>query len=267
MQKSEIVNSLKDSAIEIMEKDKIPASLIVAEALRILNSHEDIVDKLIEINNPFAIKAVYKKQKRGAYYDQNKQAHYRKFDSMTEGILKYTESNYLKFEKVKSIYDYEEMLTLYTSDEGTINSLKMFIEGFKLYEMDNTVVKNITSSAKNVIDSETIPENKNTEIYQQQSNYTEPIVKETANHKASKPKPNTLSEKSRNDCDDVIHIQVANLYSAANATMPSRAISGDYYINPNKKPIPPYNRIAIYMKKEFVKDESLCIGYINMPKK
>lgn len=262
MQKSEIVNILKDPAIEIMEKDKIPASLVVAEALRILDNHDDIADKLIEINNPFAIKAIYKKQKRGAYYDQNKQVHYRKFDSMIEGISKYTESNYLKFEKVKSIYDYNEMLTLYTSDEGTINYLKMLIEGFKLYEMDNTVVENITSSVKNVIDSETIPENKNTEIYQQQSNYIEPVEKEAAVHKVTVAKPVSI-KNSNNIVEDIIHIQVANLYKTANSTIPSRAISGDYYINPNKKPIPPYNRIAIFMKKEFVKNESLCIGYIN----
>ena len=262
MERSEIINKIKNAAVNVMKENKIIASLLIAEAICILESeyYYGKIQKLLDVNNPFAIKAQYQKQKKHAYYDSYEQIHYRKFNTMEEGIAKYISINYKRFSTLKSIYDYNEVLAKdSTLTEEKANQLKLIIEGYRLNELDNKYVDSIYESKKHIVE---IPlENDSTKYYQEQSNYDKPNTQITPNYAKTTSFKKTVepSKKVYYKGDEIVLCN-ANLYESPSSGIPIRLISGTYYIASST---PILNRYAIAFKKEFIIDNNMILGYVN----
>ncbi len=269
MEKRELISILKQPAINVMKEKKIIASILIAESICTLYSKDIYSDmnKLLKYNNPFAnlsdkIYSVVEGTKSVSYDSRDK---YMKYSSLEFGISNYITRNNDRFRKLINLFRYEDVLikddTLSTAKR---NQLKNIIEAYQLHKLDIEALSLIYESKKNVIE---IPsKNNNTLYYQKQSNCEPNKVKITPEsvlideYEKKKKENNKKIKKGQQ-----IILSNANLYENYDSKIPIRSISGIYYINTDSHKIK-NNRCGIVMKKEFVGNELLVLGYIDINK-
>lgn len=259
MERSHLINILKNHAITVSKEKKIAPSIIVAESIYTLYNEDlyDNIEKLINNNNPFAIKAG--KRFKGKTFNLNN-IKYKVFDSLESGISTYISNNESRrFNKIKNIFRYQDAISKDdTLSEDKSNRLLSFIEAYKLYDLDEEFINQfIYTFTKNVVEVPT--QNDNTLFYQKMHNCEperEKITPELVRiHESEKKEKKVNIQRG-----DKITLKNANLYQKINSKIPTRSISGEYYISTKIEK----NRCGVVMKPEYVNKDIYILGYINI---
>lgn len=252
MEKQELILKLKNPAIHVMKEKKIIASILIAESICVLyskNIYQDI-NRLLNLHNPFAI----------SYNGK-----YREYRTLEEGIANYITSNQDRFCNLENLFRYGDVLVKdNTLSIAKKNQLKSLIEKYHLYEYDIEAISLLYESKKNIIE---IPSrNKNTLYYQKQSNCEPDKIKTTPESilieevEKKKKENNKKLEKGQQ-----ITLSNVNLYETYDSKIPLRSISGTYYISTDLNKMR-NNRCGIVMKKEYIGNDLLLSGYIDVRK-
>lgn len=259
MQTTQLIDVLKKPVLEVVKDKKIAPSILISEAIYILDSdtNRDIMDDLITNNNPFAIKAG--KKYNGKAYRKNT-IKYKTFETMELGIYAYINAHTRKFNDIANIYNYENALLLdKTLSDAKKEQIETIIKGYSLDEVDKEIMDNIYEADKNVI--EISKDNETTSFYQKMHDCEperEKVTPEVIIKRESEKKEK--EEKKKTERGSEIILRNANLYQNARSSMPTRNISGTYYVS--TKVI--NNRLGIVMKKEYCGNDSYIMGYINI---
>lgn len=267
MEKSELIDLIKVPAINVMKEKKVLASIIIAESIRILFADGMITcySDLVAGNNPMAVEAP-KGYDGETIYNEKKKVLYRTYDSLEEGISNYiTLNEEEKFNKIKEIYDYTEALAKLASKFYDTKDIKTYIEAYRLYDIDNTIVKKMYSGSKNVIGR--VGRNTVAMTLRDMANIHDGIgigktraVVERENKQIMETtiKNNRIAMPLKAGTKLALHS--VNLYKSLDINIPTRAITGTYYLMDGKCV---YERYAIVMKPEYVGKSQYVLGYID----
>lgn len=275
MEYKEIISIIKEPAVTISEETKIPASILIALSVLILDNEEfsTIQKKLLDANNIYAAEAQYTSKKlkqKKVYNDKNKKL-YHAFESKEEAIANFIQTNESIFEGMKGVRDYWIALgeSNALSDEQKEQLLQV-IEDYKLNEYDilisdstevNTEVEKLDSSSNTdtITEVKDIIEKINPDMKKEEPAATVKLAKPIrvlADKKADHKLRSSLCKAGTK-----IHALRTNLYKTIYDKIPTRSITGDYYLYSG---VEKYQRYAIVAKKEFVGDsEDFIIGYID----
>ena len=274
MEYQEIIDIVKDPAMPVAKELEVPSSILIALSVLILDNEEyaNIQKGLLDANNPYAIEANYvskKTKKKKVYNDKNKKL-YHSFDSMEEAIANFVTTNETIFSTMKGTKDYVVALNdndALTDDQK--DQIVMIIEEYKLNDCDiwgdklNIITPSIeveqpivNDAAKEIIDavSEINPEMKKEDVVPVLNlpKTTKSIVRNIADHRVRRELC-TAGTK--------IHVLRTNLYKTIYDKIPTRSITGDYYLYSG---VEKYQRYAVVAKKEYVGvNDDLILGYID----
>lgn len=263
MQESEVIRKLKKPATAVMIEKKIPASILIAEAIYFLFSSKGyrLIDTLLEINNPYGIETV-KSYKESYYRDTSTGTCYKKFDSLENGISNYVTTNEKdRFNKIKGYYRYTDALVKdETLSVEKLRQLKDLIEGYRLADIDNAGLSKRYASKKHVVEIQS--NNSNTLYYQKQCNCAPDRIKLTPQvlmERAKKEEENR--QKKKLERGSKVTVSNANLYADPNSKKPIRSVSGTYYIGLGK---PINDRCGLVMKPSYIGQLEMVFGYIDI---
>lgn len=270
MEKSELIDLIKVSAVNVMKEKKILASIIIAESIRILYTDNMITcySDLVMGNNPMAVEAD-KDYEGETIFNEKTKTLYRTYPSLEEGISNYiTLNEKKKFNRIKEVYDYKEALSKLSAKFYDTKELETYIEAYRLYELDNTQLKEMYSGSKNVIES--TKKNTTTEMLKSLVNTHEgPGIGKTKaevekekikkERKAEEEKLNSRIQKPLS-AGTKLSLRMVNLYKSIESNVPMRAISGIYYLMDGQCK---YDRYALVLKEEYIYKPEFVIGYID----
>lgn len=270
MEKSELIDLIKVPAVNVMKEKKILASIIIAESIRILYADNMITcySDLVMGNNPMAVEAD-KDYEGETIYNEKTKVLYRTYPSLEEGISNYiTLNEKKKFNRIKEVYDYKEALSKLSAKFYDTKELETYIEAYRLYELDNTQLKEMYSGSKNVIES--TKKNTTTEMLKSLVNTHEgPGIGKTKaevekekikkERKAEEEKLNSRIQKPLS-AGTKLSLRMVNLYKSIESNVPMRAISGIYYLMDGQCK---YDRYALVLKEEYIYKPEFVIGYID----
>ena len=272
MEKSELIDLIKIPAVNVMKEKKILASIIIAESIRILYTDDMITcySDLVMGNNPMAVVA-NKKYKGETIYNEKNKLVYRTYSSLEEGISNYITINEEdKMDKIKEVYDYKEALSKLSASFYDTKELATTIEAYRLYELDNAQLKEMYSGSRNVIES--TKKNDTTDLLKSLANTHEGLgtgktKAEVKKEEYAKMTRSTIEEPVKNPRISTplkpgtkLALHSVNLYKDVYKNIPTRAITGKYYLMDGKCA---YDRYAIVIKPEYVNKKEYVIGYID----
>lgn len=270
MEKSELIDLIKVSAVNVMKEKKILASIIIAESIRILYTDNMITcySDLVMGNNPMAVEAD-KDYEGETIFNEKTKTLYRTYPSLEEGISNYiTLNEKKKFNRIKEVYDYKEALSKLSAKFYDTKELETYIEAYRLYELDNTQLKEMYSGSKNVIES--TKTNTTTEMLKSLVNTHEgPGIGKTKTEveKEKIKKERKMEEEKLNNriqkplsAGTKLSLRMVNLYKSIESNVPMRAISGIYYLMDGQCK---YDRYALVLKEEYIYKPEFVIGYID----
>lgn len=273
MNRLDIIKQVKQSAINVMHDRKVLASVLIAESILLSESEKEII-----ANNPLKLRD------------------YRndmiiKFDSIEEcynffidtGIIDSSRSNII------GNLNYKSLVRNLRFDQVTTNSIIEIIESYKLNDIDTKVIQEMYDGKRTVVEIDTEPF---IDCYRVReafgSDRTEVLCtfdKDEAintckkyygysvfNSKGKAIFTNALTPelKAKMELNEKvvavpkngskIYLNAVNLYESPDSKVPTRSITGFYYVSESKR----YNnRYMITNKPEFVGDKNYIIGYIN----
>lgn len=275
MEHNELIKILKEPSIKVMEEQLVPASILIGLSILILDNEDfsTIKKKLIDGNNPYAeeeiTKAGTKSKNKKIYNDKNKTL-YRTFSSMEESITYFITTHQSIFKQIRGIADYKRALIRTDGlTEDQREELQLVIEEYRLYEYDTVQVD--AEDETPIIEVDTA---KTKETLDKVAEAVSNINKDIKKKDPVKPVVNTskFSEVIKKNDDDTvrkenckvgtkIHVLRANLYNSIYDKVPTRSITGEYYLYSG---VEKYQRYAIVSKKEFVgKHTDYILGYID----
>lgn len=276
MEHNELIKILKEPSIKVMEEQLVPASILIGLSILILDNEDfsTIKKKLIDGNNPYAeeeiTKAGTKSKNKKIYNDKNKTL-YRTFSSMTEAITDFVISHQTIFEQIKGVPDYKRAL-LRTDGltEDQKEELHLVIEEYNLQEYDTfepgieddtPVIEVDAKKTKTVLDEVAeVVTNINKDIKKKEE-LTEPVINTSKFSRVIKKNDDVKVRKESCKSGTKIHVLNTNLYKTIYDKIPTRAITGEFYLYSG---VEKYQRYAIVSKKEFVgKHTDYILGYID----
>lgn len=248
MKKSELIDLMISPACKVMKEKKILASIIIADAIRILYSDEmsECYEKLIKSNNPMGVRVKDDFNVKKIWNSKNC-IFYRVYDTMEEGIANYITLNEEgKFKSIKKVYSYKNALSKLSVNFYNVTELEKYINAYQLYKIDQNVLRQIYSGKKNVIEvnkTKVSPE------------AVKDVVKEASVIEVPEIKP---FEKGYE-----VKLHLVPLYQKPESKKPLRSITGSFYL---AEGILRNNKYAIVTKKEYVGNANYIMGYINKDK-
>lgn len=267
MEKSELIDLIKVPAVNVMKEKKVLASIIIAESIRILFTDDMVTcySDLVAGNNPMAVEAP-KGYNGETIYNEKKKVLYRTYDSLEEGISNYITLNEKeKFDKIKEVYDYAEALSKLASKFYDTKDLKTYIEAYRLYDIDNAQVKKMYSGSRNVI--EHVGRNSVVMTLRDMANIHDGVGVGKTKTVTERENRQRMEREIKNNriatplkAGTKLSLHSVNLYKNLDINIPTRAITGVYYLMDGKCV---YERYAIVMKPEYVKKPQYVLGYID----
>lgn len=273
MNRLDLIKLVQDPAKEVMHNKRILASILIAESVVISESKKEIL-----YNNPLDMRNL--NTDKLFIFDSIEDC----FDCFVENGIKAN-----GYEGVIGNYDYKSVVEKLNLGPNR-NSVLEIIESYKLYDIDKEVLDNIYSGKRSVIEIDHTPF---LDIYRVRKSYSDKDEKIVTNDldeaKAECDKylgysvfnsrgkavyTNVLTEEAKAKMEleeripsivpktgSKIHLNAVNLYLNPDDKVPSRSITGDYYIYSGKK----YNNRYMVVKslEDIYKDKSYVIGYIN----
>lgn len=273
MNRKDIIDQVKQPAIEVMQDRKVLASLLIAESILISEKH-----KTIEANNPLRLK-------------DSKKDTLLKFDSIEDCFNVFITGGIIESgrENIIGNYNYKSSVRYLKLDKDTENSIIELIEALKLYEIDNEIVKNIYNGKRTIVEIDGEPFIDCYKVRQSfASDKTEILttfdkdeaIRECKKHygysvfnsrgkcifnnaltpelKVKMELEQKVAQAPKNGSK--IYLESVNLYDSPTSKFPIRSITGFYYVCGSKR----YNnRYMITKKPEYIGDETMVIGYIN----
>lgn len=240
MDNLKILEALKQPAIDNFvskqESQRILPSILIAESIvRLKEFNDEEIDTLIKANNPAGITAGknYKKETVTV-----KETEYKVFDSVTDCI------NLLR-DYTKGVLSYEEALGMVDRPEEETNELISIIKAYKLDEIDKVAIDKIYTSGKTVVETKAVKAEEKTEEKEQ---VQEEKVKSITNTTKA-----TVFEKGTE-----VNLINANLYTSPVSKIPTRIISGKYFLSDG---VNANWRYAITTKDK-IGDRNFIIGYV-----
>lgn len=273
MNRIDIINQVKQAAINVMQDRRVLASVLIAESVLISEPYKEIT-----ANNPFRFRSIKTDALLGFKSLEDCFNHF-----IDSGIIENGRSNII------GNYDYKSLVKLLRLGETNENSLIEIIESYKLNEIDLEIIHNMYDGRRTMVEINTEPF---IDCYKVRaafgSDKTEKLVtfdKQEAieeckkyygysvfNSRGKVVFDNQLTEKKKAkiELDDKvntsinlgtkIYLNCVNLYETPDSKIPSRSITGFYFISDNKR----YNnRYMITNKPENVGNAIYTLGYIN----
>ena len=273
MDRLEIIDLVKPAAIETMQNRRILASILIAESVMISDSKREIL-----YNNPLDLRSV-KTDKLFV------------FNSIEECFECFVEMGIIAngYKNVLGNYTYRSVAkSLRLGDK--INTIIEIIEAYQLDKIDMKVLNDMYNGKRTIIEIDSTPfidlyrvrksfMDKTEKIATFDIDEAKKVCDEWLGYSVfnSRGKPiyvNALTEevKAKMDLEEhvpaivpktgsKIHLNAVNLYKSPDDTVPSRSITGDYYIYSAKK----YNGRYMVVKsaEDLSKGTDYIIGYIN----
>ena len=251
MDNLKILEALKQPAIDNFvskqESQRILPSILIAESMvRLKEFNDEEVDTLIKANNPAGITAGknYKKETVTV-----KETEYKVFDSVADCI------NLLR-DYTKGVLSYEEALGMVDRPEEETNELIGIIKAYKLDEIDKEAIDRVYASGKTVVETKAVKAEEKTEekeqVQEEKTEEKEQVQEEKVESVTNTTKA-TVFEKGTE-----VNLINANLYTSPVSKIPTRIISGKYFlldgVNANW-------RYAITTKDK-IGDRNFIIGYV-----
>lgn len=271
MNRRDIIEKVKPAAIEVMQDRRVLASLLIAESVLISEKYTEIKG-----NNPLRLKD----------YDTDA---LKTFDTIEDcfnffisvGIVSNGRSNII------GNYNYKSLVKNLRLGETSENSLIEIIESYRLYEIDNDIISSMYDGRRTVVEIDTEPfidqyrvreaygkiellctSNKQEAIdlckkyygysvfnSRGKAIYTNALTPEI---KAKLELEEELASKPR--YGNKVYLTATNLYATPDSKVPTRSITGFFYICDNKR----YNnRYMITDKLENIDNKERILGYIN----
>lgn len=273
MNRIDIINKVKPSAIEVMQDRGVLASVLIAECVLISEPYESIVG-----NNPLRMTHPITENLLP-------------FDSIEDCFNLFIDSAVANYRgNIIRNHDYKSVIKNLRVGVENENSLIEIIEAYKLNEIDLEIIHNMYNGKRTVVEMD------NTEPFIDfyrvreafSSDKTEVLAtddKQKAidtckkyygysvfNSKGQAIFSNALTPelKAKMKLQEVIeqptkvgtkiHLESVNLYDSPDSKVPIRCITGDYYISDSKR----YNnRYMITNKEDFIGNKNYVLGYIN----
>ena len=263
MQEIEVIHKLKEPATAVMIEKKIPASILIAEAIYFLLSSKGyrLIHIFLEINNPYGIE-IQRSYKVSYYRDATTGTCYKKFDSLESGISNYVTINEAsRFNKIKGYYRYTDALQKdETLSVEKFRQLRDLIEGYRLADIDTAGLSKRYASKKNIVEIQS--SNPNTLFYQKQCNCApnkEKLTPQVLMERAKKEEENR--QKKKLERGSKVTVRNANLYADPYSKKAIRSVTGTYYIGLGKIV---NNRCGLIMKPSYVGQLEMVFGYIDI---
>lgn len=273
MERKEIIEQVKQSAIDVMQDRKVLASLLIAESILICEPYKEIV-----ANNPLRLK----NPKTDALLG---------FESIEDCYNRFIDGGIIESGRTNVIgnYSYKSLVRSLRLDETTANSIIEMIECYKLDDIDKQVLHDMYSGKRTVVEIGTEPF---IDLYRVRqafgSDKTEVLVthdKDEAireckkyygysvfNSRGQAIFSNALTPELKAKMElheriaavpktgSKVYLNAANLYDSPSSKVPIRSVTGFYYICSGKR----YNnRYMITANPDHIGDNDYVLGYIN----
>lgn len=271
MNRKDIINIVKQPAIEVMQDRRVLASLLIAESILISEPYKEIM-----YNNPLRLRNL----------DNDS---FLKFDDIEDCFNYFIDHGIINNKRTNIIgnYNYKSLVKTLRLGETNENSLIEIIESYKLNDIDSDILSNIYNGKRTIVEIETEPF---TDFYRVRQAFgsdrtevfstfdKEEAIRECKKYfgctvfnsrgKAIFTNALTPELKAKIEIDEKItkapvigtkvHLENVNLYEYPDSKAPIRSVTGDYYIYDSKR----YNnRYMITNKLENI--GVFALGYIN----
>ena len=273
MNRLDIIKQVKQSAIEVMQDRRILASVLIAECILISEPYRQIVG-----NNPLRMRNL-------------KTDMLLSFNSIEDCFNYFVDNGIIDNGRFNIIgnTNYKSLVKFLRLDEISENSIIEIIESYKLNELDLEILNNMYDGRRTFVEIDKEPfidfyrvrkafgsdrteilstfdkdeaikkckeyygysvfNSKGETVF---SNALTPELKAKMELKERVSAPPTLGTK--------IYLNATNLYETPDSKIPTRSVTGFYYISNNKR----YNnRYMITDKPENVGNTNYILGYIN----
>ena len=277
MQYNELISILEKPAISVANAQILQASVLVGVSALILDNEDfsNIRKKLIDGNNPYAVEVKdrgNKSNKSKKIYNEKNKKLYRTYGSLEDAMSDFVNSNSAIFDEMRQIYDYKLAIENTSGlDDDQKEALIDFIEEYKLNKLDETTSVSASVGGPIVVEAP-VSYQENLEAVKDAITDINNDMKEPEKEPVNIPintakkliKKTFISPKEREKACQAgtkIHVLNTNMYASVKATVPTRAITGDYYLYSG---VQVNQRYAIVRKPEYVlKDKELIFGYID----
>ena len=274
MQYKELISLLEEPAISVANAQFLQPSILVGLSALILDNEDfsNIRKKLIDGNNPYAVEAEKDKNKskpKRIYNEKNKKL-YRTYGSLIDAISDFVSSNSAIFDEMRHIVNYKMAIETTTGlDDEQKEALYNFIYENELYKLDETTSVAISVGDPIVV---AMPDQQNVKEIQDAIGDINEDMKEVEKEVVALPistikKPtkktfiNSREREKSCKAGTKIHVLRANMYDSVRSKVPSRSITGEYYLYSG---IQVDQRYSIVTKEEYVlKDKELILGYVD----
>ena len=270
MNRLDIIKQVKTPAIEVMQDRRVLASFLIAECILISEPHTEIYG-----NNPLRLKDYKTDALIG-------------FENMEDCFNFFIDSILASERKtITGNYDYKSLIKSLRLGTNNESSLIGIIESYKLNDIDMEVIHNMYKGKRTIVEIDTEPFidyyrvrevfgskeilgtfDKNEAIETCKKYYGYSVF----NSKGQAIFTNALTPELKAKMEmqeritsipksgSKIYLNSVNLYETPDSKIPTRAVTGFYYISDNKR----YkNRYMITNKPEYIGNSNLIIGYIN----
>lgn len=271
MNRKDIINIVKQPAIEVMQDRRVLASLLIAESILISEPYKEIM-----YNNPLRL--------RNLENDS-----FLKFDDIEDCFNYFIDHGIINSKRTNIIgnYNYKSLVKSLRLGETNENSLIEIIESYKLNDIDSDILSNIYSGKRTIVEIDTEPF---TDFYRVRQAFSsdktevfstfdrDEAIRECKKYygctvfnsrgKAIFTNALTPELKAKIELEEKVtkapaigtkvHLENVNLYEYPDSKTPMRSVIGDYYIYDSKR----YNdRYMITNKLENI--GVFALGYIN----
>lgn len=271
MNRTDIINKVKSSAIEVMQDRRILASLLISECILISEKYDEIIN-----NNPLRL--------------MNNRDEIIKFSSIEDCFNSFINSGIQSSrENIIGNYNYKSVIKLLKIGKENENSLIEIIESFRLHDLDKEIISNMYNGKRTIVEINNEPFIDCYRVRQAfGSDKTEVLVtfdKDEAineckkyygysvfNSRGNAVFTNALTPELKAKMElkekivsvpqtgSKIYLKSTNLYQYPDSKSPIRSITGYFYMSDNKR----YNnRFMITDKPEYVGNSNFILGYIN----
>lgn len=273
MNRIDIINQVKQAAIDVMQDRRVLASLLIAESVLISEPHKEIIG-----NNPLRIQNL-------------KTDMILSFDNIEDCFNHFIDSGIIDNGRKNIIgnFDYKNLVKSLRLGNENENSIIEIIESYKLNELDLEIINSMYDGKRIFVEIDREPF---IDFYRVRkafsSDKTEVIhtfdkneaIKECKkyfgysvfNSKGEAIFTNSLTPEIKSKMElheriaavpklgSKVYLNAANLYAAPDSKTPTRSVTGFYYICDSKR----YNnRYMITSKPENVGNANFILGYIN----
>lgn len=273
MNRLDIIKQVKEAAINVMQDRRVLASILIAESILISEPYKEII-----ANNPLRMRNL----KTDILFG---------FNNIEDCFNYFIDYGIIENGRRDIIgnYNYKSLVKFLRVGESNENSLIEIIESYKLYEIDQEIIQNMYDGRRTVIEIDSEPF---IDCYRVRkafgSDRTEKLVtfdKDEAikeckkyfgysvfNSKGKAIYTNELTPeiKAKIELEEKVsvspklgskvYLNSVNIYERPDSKVPTRAVTGYYYISDSKR----YNkRYMITNKPEYIGNSNFILGYIN----